>query len=129
MGKHHKHHKNKDNDTNSPKSKYSTNESDAPKSKYSNNEPSRNKHHNKHQDKKPTYRHRRHKKHGKIGHGFNKVGRGIVKRGDSVGKFTGKMIQMQQEGIKGIMDGLSNPIVLIGICVVAGLFVINMPQK
>ena len=57
-----------------------------------------------------------------LGHskGGKKFGHGLVKRMDSVGKFSGKIIKQQQDTISGAIGNLTNPMVLIvaGVCAV-----------
>ena len=68
--------------------------------------------------------HHKKKKHHHKGLGkLNKIGKGAVKRADSVGKFTGKIWKSQSDAITGLIGGLSNPIVLVAIAGV-GLFIL-----
>ena len=62
----------------------------------------------------------------KIGSKFNKFGKGIVKRTDSVGKFGGKLITQQSNAVSGLLGGLSNPFVLIAI---AGVGIVVLLRK
>lgn len=81
------------------------------------------------QSPEPKKKHKKHRKKHKIGSGFKKFGRGIVKRGDSVGKFTGGIIKTQSNAISGLLDGLSNPIVLVGIVLVGGVIIYQVTKK
>ena len=46
---------------------------------------------------------------------LNKIGKGVVKRTDSIGKFTGGIIKKQTDAISNITNTLSNPLVMIAI--------------
>ena len=84
---------------------------------------------NIHEVKKPHPKHKKHKSFGKkIGSGFKKFGSGVVKRGDAVGTFAGKIYKTQSDAVAGLVNGLSNPIVLITICVVGGIVVYQMSK-
>ena len=92
MGKHHKHKKSSDKWTKitaNPKDTY-TSASSSPK----------------------VHKKKKHK--GGFGK-LNKIGKGIVKRTDSVGKFTGGIIKQQSSAIAGITKTLSNPLVMIAL--------------
>ena len=71
---------------------------------------------------------KKHKGIGKIGGKFNKFGKGLVKRTDSIGKFTGKLVKQQSSAFGGLLGGLSNPLVLVGGLVLAGIVIVNMNQ-
>lgn len=49
----------------------------------------------------------------KIGRKFNKIGKGAVKRLDSVGKFSAGVVKQQSDTVAGAVKGLTNPGVLI----------------
>ena len=62
---------------------------------------------------------KRHKKKRHKGIGLGKIAKGVVKRGDSVGKFTGGIIKQQSNAIASVTKAFSNPIVIFGIAGVA----------
>lgn len=48
-----------------------------------------------------------------------KLGKGTIKRVDSVAKFAGNRIKDAQDSVGGVLGALSNPLVLIGGAVLA----------
>lgn len=57
---------------------------------------------------------KRKKRHNKLGK-LNKIGKGVIKRTDSIGKFTGGIIKKQSDAISNITNTLANPLVMIAI--------------
>ena len=68
----------------------------------------------------------KHKGFNKIGDKFNSFGKGVVKRTDKVGKFGGKILKQQSDAVSGLLNGLSNPLVLVAI---AGIGFIVLTRK
>lgn len=73
----------------------------------------------------PQPSHKKRKKKHHKGIGIGKIGKGVVKRVDSVGKFTGGIIKTQSNAISNLTNAISNPIVLIGGLAVVAFVVLN----
>ena len=66
----------------------------------------------------------------KFAHSVNKNGKkfanGVVKRTDSVAKFTGNIIKQQSDNISAFANTLSNPLIMIGIICVGGYIALKV---
>lgn len=71
-----------------------------------------------HNNRKVDPKKKHHKKKGPLNK-VNKIGKGALKRTDSVGKFAGGIVKKQSNAIANVTNAFSNPIVLLGIGAVA----------